>query len=213
MTDDTDGIGAFNSRITPQGYIAHTLFEGPPGVFVGWTQVPFPQLLYTYPDGNKMWYLPLPETYFDTSDELWKFIATGTQYYSQSMGSQTVNSLGEYNNDDSWWRHWKIVTAIGEYIPPFAGPTPIPADVQVSVFKGEPELDVTEYETEEDDSYKRFTYPDRYPNRPGYMSFETGGIEPYFPFGSPQSLVNVPKLGTLTIDLKTGGAFWQNAQN
>jgi hypothetical protein len=111
---------------------------------------------------------------------------------------------------------WGIAT-IGAPVR-FSGPDRIPAEVQVTLFKGVPPFDVTSYSDEIGGSYRRWTFSDVFPRRPGHT---TPGEVTVPTFSSDDrsdwsaaliDFFGVPKLGAVIIGLKTTeGATWQDA--
>lgn len=166
----------------------------------------------------------LPSIYFDFSDELWKFTATRDKYYTRFAASSLQNGPGGAIIPGSWYDYWEIRTSIDGGLNIYEGPALIPAEVQVTMFKGVPDLDVTEYDWEPEGilpSYQRYTYPALFPNRAGYMTPAPNELVPAysnetFPNPASASLISemygIPKLGTLTLPLEMPlGPSWQSA--
>lgn len=165
----------------------------------------------------------LPSIYFDFADELWKFNATHDKYYTRFAATSLQNGPGGAIIPGTWYDYWEIRTSIDGGLNIYEGPDMIPAEVQVTMFKGVPDLDVTEYDWDPDafPSYYRFTYPALFPNRAGHMTPAPNELVPAyknetFPNPGTASLISemygIPKLGTLTIPLEIPkGPSWQSA--
>lgn len=150
--------------------------------------------------------LVMPTTHFDFGLQLWVFDVNGSPFYSQPMGT----SYGGIPDPDPgpWYRHWYVSTASDATI--YTGPSPVPGEVQLTLFKGVPDFSVSNYI-----NYYRWDYTRIFPLRAGHMT-----IAPHVDIpaqGPPddisiQNIYGIPKLGTVVIMLRIDlGASWQAA--
>lgn len=162
---------------------------------------------------------PLPIVRFSTISKSWVFQKTDSAFYDEYLGSSNVDTLidtglpppSKYESfyTQASWRHWYIRSS--GYVAPYSGPNPIPAEVQVTMFKGVPPLSVSNYA----DLFYRWDFTQTQPRRPDHTTPGKPGIPagPDDPFiDDPAQLYGLPKLGTVILPLKMPiGPSWQPA--
>ena len=164
----------------------------------------------------------LPSYSFNRSTMHWEWGA-GAQYvvsvdrpsggfatYALTPNSSTS---GNYQGVYLWGLHTQ---ANGD--PGYVGPKPTPSEVQVTVFKGVPPFEVTQYINPAATPYCRWTFRDVYPRRPGHQTPGKNVLVPVYTNTDPATrstrlidFYGTPRAGTVTINLSTGGAFWGKA--
>lgn len=155
-----------------------------------------------------VFYSNLPDITYDLSQG-WVFVATGGKFYNEFLGNTSEGfSGGVYvvDTSHSWWRQWYISGGPDGYIAGYSGPNPIPAQIQLTLFKGEPSLESGKYVSSYDTFY-RWDYKNLFPGRVGHMNLADIDIQTYTnnsPFVSdPGGVFGIPKLGTVVISLRT----------
>jgi hypothetical protein len=168
---------------------------------------------------------PRPAIRWDMATDRWVFDVNGDVFYDHYLADNAYSiDPGPTQRIDfgPWYRHWMIVSSSGGHF--YDGPAPMPAKVEVTLFKGVPPFDVTRHTPDPlGDPFYRWTYADRFPDRAGHMSLADVNLPVYSDDASPSSssiivptpaldistLDNTPKLGTVVIGLKTTeGASW-----
>jgi hypothetical protein len=200
MVDDPAQMNNF-SYAGVTGQFAFVFTETAAGATSGFTDYTGQTLNKSFPgEGTLTWSL-LPERYFDRADLTWKFTASSSPIYNEELGE-----LLEFDgtvDPGPMYRHWWVSTGdTSSYVAPYDGPDRAYAEVQVTLFKGQPETDVTRHTATV--SYLRWTFPAALPNRPGASVVARTSVPAMTDDELASSLLSefysIPKLGSVGID-------------
>lgn len=175
----------------------------------------------------------LPPIHWDVAADRWVFDASNDRFYDHYLADLIYDTEFDITNPPffvrqrttfgPWYRHWMISGSGGIF---YDGPAPMPGEVQITLFKGVPKLDVTQYTSSP--QYYRWTYTDIFPDRAGYSKLADVGLQVYSTSVSPtnsdiivpppellgniSTMNDTPKLGTVCIPLSDkNGPWWQPA--
>lgn len=145
-------------------------------------------------------------------DAAWVWDATGTPAMVTGPFIQDLQPTDPDNGLIWFYIKWYFVTQPDTFTPGYHGPEKVPAEVQLSLFKGVPSLVPGPHSPS---AVGRWEFSDLYPARAGHMTI--GRVEldalPLI-FDNDLSILKnvVPDLGTVVIMLQTDlGASWQAA--
>lgn len=213
MTDDPAGLELTGSLVANHGLVAEIVTTKTSGAYEGWPLYAGTRLSFTYPTtvggataGDVLEFSQLPPTHFDTTAKTYLFDINDTQFFNEDLGHQVVRiDLGGaevIDNSNEWWRHWYVRNVVA-YVPPYTGPKPVPAKLNITLYKGVPNFTALGFTT---------AHPyDRWGDAAGNLVSPMISIDITVPVYSndvglphPSSLLKdfygVPRLGNVVLD-------------
>ncbi len=148
---------------------------------------------------DEQWYSTMPAGNFNYATLEWEFVGVDVVVAGDGSFWTVFPSPFTEPPGDNVEISWGVKTDSSSYSPGYSGDVPVPSEVQVTLFKSDPGMEVATVTGELSPDYVRWDFPSS-PLRPGAVVLGRPHIPDADVSLSLYDRFNVPRLGTVIID-------------